>query len=152
MAQEDASEQDCPTCVSHVSLGTNDFERSVAFYDKVMPTMGCKKLMAFDSAVAYGKRFPEFWIQRPIDGKPATAGNGTHVAFLTPSMAIVHAFYDEALRNGAKDEGKPGPRPEYTPNYYGAFMRDPDGHKIEIMSFDPSKMAAPHACPKSESA
>ncbi|MCW5700643.1 MAG: VOC family protein [Rhodospirillales bacterium] len=124
--------------LSHVSIGTNDFDRAAAFYDRVLPTIGAKRIMAFPGAVAYGKQFPEFWVQTPIDGKPATLGNGTHVGFLAASKDAVNAFHAAALAAGAKDDGAPGPRQDYTEAYYGCFVRDPDGHKIEAMYWDMS--------------
>lgn len=117
--------------VSHVSVGTNDFARATAFYDKVMAALGCKRLMEFPGAVAYGKDFPEFWVQKPLDGSPASVGNGTHVGFFAASEEAVQAFYAAAMAAGGKDEGAPGPRPHYGPAYYGCFVRDLDGHKIE---------------------
>lgn len=129
---------DIPSILSHVSIGTNDFDRAAAFYDRVLPTIGAKRIMAFPGAVAYGKQFPEFWVQTPIDGKPATLGNGTHVGFLAASKDAVNAFHAAALAAGAKDDGAPGPRQDYTEAYYGCFVRDPDGHKIEAMFWDAS--------------
>lgn len=89
-----------PSCISHVSIGTNHFDRAVAFYDAVMTTLGCRRVMEHPGAVAYGKRFPEFWVQTPIDGHEARAGNGTHVGFLAHSRAAVDAFHAAALRAG----------------------------------------------------
>ncbi|TVP71689.1 MAG: VOC family protein [Leptolyngbya sp. LCM1.Bin17] len=122
--------------ISHLSLGTNDFERAIAFYDRLLPTLGCQCIMREPGAVAYGKQLPEFWIQTPINGQPATVGNGTHVGFIAPTKEAVHAFYETALAAGAKDEGAPGPRPDYGEPYYGCFVRDPDGHKIEAAYWD----------------
>ena len=106
-------ENENPSIMSHVSIGTNDFERSVAFYDAVLPALGCKKLydLAEFSAVAYGKVFPEFWVQKPIDGQPASVGNGTHFCFIAASNAEVDAFHEAAVAAGANDDGPPGPRP-----------------------------------------
>jgi len=131
---------DNPSVLSHVSIGTNDFARSVAFYDAVLPALGCKKLLDYPDfgAAAYGKKFPEFWVQKPIDGRPATVGNGTHICFIAGSKDAVHAFHDAAMGAGASDDGPPGPRPQYSPGYYGAFVRDPDGHKIEAAFIDAS--------------
>jgi len=131
-------ENENPSILSHVSIGTNDMPRAVAFYDAVLPVLGCKKIMEFSFGVAYGKRFPEFWVQSPIDGEPASVGNGTHVCFLAESKEAVHAFYEAAVAAGATDDGPPGPRPQYSPGYYGAFARDPDGHKVEAAYFDAS--------------
>ena len=119
--------------LSHVSLGTNDYARAKVFYDGVLATLRIKCLMAFDGAAGYGHKFPEFWIQSPFDGGKAAAGNGTHVCFLAASMDEVKAFHAKALELGGKDDGAPGLRPEYTDNYYAAFVRDLDGNKIEAM-------------------
>ena len=125
-----------PSIMSHVSIGTNDFERSLRFYDEVLPTLGCRRVMEHPGAIAYGKLYPEFWVQTPIDGKAATVGNGTHVGFVAANRAQVEAFYRAAIRAGARDDGPPGPRPHYGAPYYGCFVRDPDGHKIEAAFWD----------------
>ncbi|EKQ69847.1 lactoylglutathione lyase-like lyase [Leptolyngbyaceae cyanobacterium JSC-12] len=125
-----------PSILSHVSIGTNNFERAIAFYDHVLPTLGCKRIMEHPGAIAYGKEYPEFWVQTPIDGQPATVGNGTHIGFIATTKEAVHAFYDAALAAGGIDEGAPGPRPDYGEPYYGGFVRDPDGHKIEASYWD----------------
>jgi len=98
-------------------------------------------------AIAYGKQLPEFWINTPIDGQPATVGNGTHVGFIAPSKEAVHAFYEAALAAGAQDEGPPGPRPDYGEPYYGCFVRDPDGHKIEATYWDMDLIQAQYLNP-----
>ncbi|MGB5268540.1 MAG: VOC family protein [Polyangiales bacterium] len=136
-------ENENPSILSHVSIGTNDMPRAVAFYDAVLPVLGCKKLMEYPFGVAYGKQFPEFWVQLPIDGKPASVGNGSHICFIAESQETVQAFHQAAMAAGATDDGPPGPRPQYSPGYYGAFARDPDGHKVEAVYFDAS--AGEHA-------
>jgi len=130
---------DMPSIISHISIGTNDFDRAIAFYDKVMPTIGCKRIFEHPGAVAYGKMFPEFWVQRPIDGQAASVGNGTHFGFIAATKEQVHAFYDAAIAAGATGDGEPGERPQYGAPYYGCFVRDPDGHKIEAAFWDVSK-------------
>jgi catechol 2,3-dioxygenase-like lactoylglutathione lyase family enzyme len=130
-----------PSIMSHTSIGTNDFERAAAFYDAVMPTIGAKRIYEPElpegaCAIAYGKQFPEFWINTPHDNKPAETGNEIHFAFLALSKEAVHTFWDAALKAGATPEGEPGPRPHYGAPYYGCFMRDLDGHKIEAMFWD----------------
>lgn len=125
-----------PSLISHLSIGTNDFARAAAFYDAVMPTLGARRIEEFPGAVAYGKQYPEFWVQTPHDGAPAGTGNGTHFAFVADSPQAVDAFHAAALAAGGIDEGAPGPRPDYGPAYYGAYMRDPDGHKIEAAFWD----------------
>jgi catechol 2,3-dioxygenase-like lactoylglutathione lyase family enzyme len=124
------------SCISHVSLGTNDPAAAIAFYDRVLPLLGCQRIMQGESYAAYGKQFPEFWVNAPYDGKRATIGNGVHVGFLSPSVAAVHTFYDAALEAGARDDGAPGPRPDYGEPYYGCFVRDLDGNKIEAAYWD----------------
>ncbi|MDJ0806184.1 MAG: VOC family protein [Gammaproteobacteria bacterium] len=128
-----------PSIISHLSVGTNDFDRAVAFYDKVLATLGCRQIMLHPGAVAYGREYPEFWVQTPIDGQPATVGNGSHIGFIANSREAVHAFYDAALSEGGVDDGPPGPRPAYTDAYYGCFVRDLDGNKIEATYWDESK-------------
>lgn len=125
-----------PNIISHVSVGTNDFDKATAFYDKVLPTLGCKRMHEHPGAVAYGKMFPEFWVQTPFDGDTASVGNGTHVAFIASNKEAVAAFHEAALAAGASDDGAPGPRPDYGEPYYGCFVRDPDGNKIEATYWD----------------
>lgn len=129
------SEQN-PSILSHVSIGTNQFDQAVAFYDKVLATLGCKRILEHPGAVAWGREYPEFWVQTPIDGQPANVGNGTHFGFVAPDKQAVHAFYDAALAAGASPDGPPGPRPHYGEPYYGCFVRDLDGHKIEAAFWD----------------
>ena len=129
-------EEPNPSIRSHVSIGVSDLERAVAFYDAVLPVLGCKKLFEFPGAVAYGKQFPEFWVQTPINGQPPSVGNGTHFGFIALSKEAVHAFHDAAIAAGAIDDGPPGGRPLYGEAYYGAFVRDLDGHKIEAAFWD----------------
>jgi len=128
-----------PSIISHVSVGTNQFERAVKFYDSVLTTLGCKRLMEHPGAVAYGKMFPEFWVQTPYDGGTAVIANGVHFGFVAADKAEVDAFHAAALKEGGKDEGAPGPRPLYGEPYYGCFVRDLDGHKIEAAFWDESK-------------
>ncbi|MEM6453074.1 MAG: VOC family protein [Cyanobacteria bacterium P01_D01_bin.105] len=127
---------DNPSIISHVSVGTNDFERAIAFYDQVLPTLGCRRLMEHPGAIAYGKQYPEFWVNIPFDNKTATVGNGTHMAFIALTKEAVHAFYEAALAAGGTDEGEPGGRKDYGEPYYGCFVRDLDGNKIEAAFWD----------------
>jgi catechol 2,3-dioxygenase-like lactoylglutathione lyase family enzyme len=125
-----------PSCINHISLGTNDFDKAAAFYDVVLATIGVKRIVSHPGAVAYGKEFPEFWLGVPHDGEVATVGNGTHVGFMAASKEDVDAFHAAALEAGAVDDGAPGPREEYGEAYYGGFVRDLDGHKIEASYVD----------------
>ncbi|PUA30369.1 MAG: glyoxalase [Cellvibrio sp. 79] len=125
-----------PSVISHVSIGTNDFDSLRAFYVAVLPSVGAKILMEHPGAVAFGRQFPEFWIGVPHDGKPASIGNGFHIGFIADNKEQVHAFYDAAIAAGATCDGPPGPRPLYGEPYYGCFVRDPEGHKIEAAFWD----------------
>lgn len=127
-----------PSILSHVSIGTNQFDAARAFYIKVFATLDIQMLMDFPGATAFGRYYPEFWVQTPIDGKPATIGNGSHFSFVAENQAQVQAFYDAAIAAGAICDGPPGVRPEYSDAYYGCFLRDLDGHKIEATFWDES--------------
>jgi catechol 2,3-dioxygenase-like lactoylglutathione lyase family enzyme len=125
---------------SHVTVGTNDIARALAFYDAVLATLGTARFSTGESHVGYGRSEGEqFWVLTPFDGKPAGVGNGTHVAFLAPDRAAVDAFHQAALENGVRDEGAPGLRPHYHPHYYGAYARDPDGNKIQAVCHRPEE-------------
>ncbi|WP_076592340.1 VOC family protein [Herminiimonas arsenitoxidans] len=135
MDSEQASNEN-PSIISHVSIGTNQFDKARAFYDAVLPALNIKVIMEHPGAVAYGRLYPEFWVQTPHDGKPASLGNGFHMGFGAANKEQVHAFYDAALAAGASCDGPPGPRPLYGDPYYGCFVRDLDGHKIEAAYWD----------------
>ena len=118
----------------HVSVGVTDMERAARFYDAVMKALGYKRVMDIPPyGIAYGETMPEFWIGGPADRQAPSSGNGVHIALQAKSRQDVHAFHEAALAAGGSDDGAPGPRPQYTPEYYGAFVRDPDGNKIEAM-------------------
>ncbi len=127
---------DNPSIMSHVSVGVADVARATAFYDTVLATVGAKRIVEHPGGVAYGKQFPEFWVGPPHNGETPTVGNGVHFGFLANSREEVDAFHAAALEAGAKDDGPPGPRADYGPEYYGCFVRDLDGHKIEATFMD----------------
>jgi catechol 2,3-dioxygenase-like lactoylglutathione lyase family enzyme len=133
--------KDSNEILSHVTLGTNDLARAKAFYDKVLATLGLGRLEdEDDEASGYGvadTQVPWVYAHRPFDGGPASRANGTHVAFLAPSREAVDAFHAAALALGGSDEGAPGPRPQYSENYYGAYVRDPDGNKLQAVCYRP---------------
>ena len=122
---------DVPSILHHVSIGTTNLEAARRFYDAAMAPLGSRRIMEVPFAVAYGKHFPEFWVGMPLDGAPASAGNGVHICFVAPSREAVDEFHSAGLGAGGADDGAPGPRPIYGPGYYGCFLRDPDGHKVE---------------------
>ena len=116
----------------HVSVGVRDVERAAKFYDAVLSALGYKRVMEFmPYAVAYGEMDPSFWVQLPHNQQAATVGNGVHIGFIARTKDAVHRFHASALAQGGKDDGAPGPRPDYGPDYYGAFVIDPDGNKLE---------------------
>ncbi len=119
----------------HVSLGINDIDRARAFYDPVMRELGLARTFDVAEAVGYGAGVTVFSLNLPSDGKRAAAGNGVHIAFEVEQRAAVDAFHRAALAHGGSDAGAPGLRPEYDANYYAAFVRDPDGNKIEALTF-----------------
>ncbi|MGI9351873.1 MAG: VOC family protein [Rhizobiaceae bacterium] len=119
--------------LSGVCVGTNDLDRAGNFYDKVLATIGMKRLVAVAKEIGYG---PDegpvtFWVLTPYNGQPATFGNGTQVMFSTITQDAVDAFHAAALNMGGQDEGAPGPR-DYAPGYFGAYVRDPDGNKLHV--------------------
>jgi catechol 2,3-dioxygenase-like lactoylglutathione lyase family enzyme len=121
--------------LSHVSLGTNDVVRAAAFYDPVLAVLGMRQICRTDDSVDYGTGMIELSLETPTDGNPASVGNGVHVCFAAGTRAQVDEFHCRALDNGGTDAGAPGLRPEYDAHYYAAFVRDPDGNKIEAVCF-----------------
>lgn len=125
---------------SHVTVGTNDIARAKEFYDAVLATLGCTRTYDHKEYVGYGQG-PDgesaFWVLPPFDGAAATVGNGTHIALNAATRAAVDAFHAAALAHGGSDEGKPGLRPHYHADYYGAYVRDPDGNKLQAVCHMP---------------
>ncbi|WP_436638472.1 VOC family protein [Microbaculum sp. FT89] len=126
------------SALSHITLGTNDSERAGRFYDAVLGVLGFDRLAKPAGAPpAYERdgRMPTIYIYTPEDGRPATWGNGTHVAFVAETREQVHRFHELALQHGGMDEGQPGPRPHYGDTYYAAYVRDPDGNKLQAVCY-----------------
>jgi catechol 2,3-dioxygenase-like lactoylglutathione lyase family enzyme len=120
--------------IGYVTLGTNDLERAVAFYDQLLPLLGAKRFMEHpDHFVAWAAApdQPGLSVTKPWDGKTATHGNGTMVALVTDSKERVHEVYEKALELGGQDEGPPGPRSD---NFYAAYFRDLDGNKLNVFT------------------
>ncbi len=119
---------------SHVTLGTNDWQRARPFWLAVMEALAHPVMFEREGGIAFGTPTgPKTFIGAPFDRQPARAGNGIHIAFIAPDHATVDAFHAAALAHGGTDEGAPGPRPHYHPNYYGAYVRDPDGNKLQAV-------------------
>ncbi|MEL6372929.1 MAG: VOC family protein [Pseudomonadota bacterium] len=126
------------TVISHITLGTNDKQRAARFYDAVLGSIGFSRLpKPADKPPAYEKdgSIPTIYLYPPANGMPATWGNGTHVAFVANTRDQVHRFHDEAIQHGGICEGEPGPRPYYGSNYYAAYVRDPDGNKLQAVCY-----------------
>lgn len=121
--------------IHHVSVGTNDVHRARAFYDPLMALIGFRVLKSSDRSVHYGASGIVFSLETPADGGPASAGNGVHIAFQAPDRETVRRFHQTAVASGGRDEGGPGIREQYNANYYGAFVRDLDGNKIEAVTY-----------------
>ncbi|MBO6783727.1 MAG: VOC family protein [Alphaproteobacteria bacterium] len=120
----------------HVSIGVNDIERAMPFYRAALGALGLEVVMDKGFAVAFGNGSGRqwLWVSEPIDKDGVVApNNGAHFALIADDRATVRAFYGAAMANGGTDAGAPGLRPEYIPTYYGAFVLDPDGNKIEAV-------------------
>ncbi|HEY5048612.1 MAG TPA: VOC family protein [Rhizomicrobium sp.] len=133
----------------HVSVGVTDVERAARFYDEVLGALGYKRSAQYlPYAIAYGEGVSEFWIQMPHDQRAPNPGNGNHVSFAARSRDAVDKFHRAAIEHGGADEGEPGPRPDYSADYYGAFVRDLDGNKIEAaLRSEPKKTRSKKALP-----
>lgn len=133
----------------HVSVGVRDVERAAKFYDPVLAALGYKRVMEFmPFAIGYGTDHPEFWVQLPHDQNPSSVGNGVHVGFSARSKEAVNKFHAAALAHGGSNNGEPGPRPDYGPAYYGAFIYDLDGNKLEATLHAPAPAAKAKASAK----
>ncbi len=120
--------------ISHITLGIDNLEKSEPFYDAIMGALGHPVFMERPGGKAYGTATStKLFIGSTFNGEPATAGNGTHVAFLADSRSAVDQFHGAAMANSGTDEGAPGLRPHYHPNYYGAYVRDPEGNKLQAV-------------------
>ena len=118
----------------HVSVGVRDVAHAATFYDPVLAALGYKRVADYSpGAIGYGEHDgqPQFWIGLPHDQGLPSGGNGTHVGFAAKSKGAVNKFHEAALKAGGSNNGEPGPRPDYGPAYYGAFIYDLDGNKIE---------------------
>jgi len=127
----------------YATLGTNDIDRAIRFYDAVFATLGGTRLEAADGWAGWGKGYDDgfsLWLCPPFDGQPASAGNGTMLTFAARSGAQVRAFHQAALAHGGSDEGAPGTRDSYGPDFYVAYVRDPDGNKLACVfhHYDPA--------------
>jgi catechol 2,3-dioxygenase-like lactoylglutathione lyase family enzyme len=121
--------------IDHISICVRDLERAARFYQAVLETIGYKKLRVQPHTVGFGKTYPEFWINLRATMTLSDGDNGSHVAVRAPTTRAVDAFHAAALAAGGQSDGVPGRRPEYSPGYYAAFIRDPDGNRLEAVTF-----------------
>lgn len=113
--------------LDHLGLRTTQFDALLSFYKATLAPLGYKVMMEYPGAAGLGRDFPDFWI-----GADSKGISNIHLAFRVDDRAVVDAFYAAALANGGQDNGPPGLR-DYTPNYYAAFVHDPDGNNLEIV-------------------
>lgn len=127
--------------IDHLSITTTDLDRAQSFYDAVLGALGYPRVNRRERAIGYGER-------RPTDGAPAyisvylstnVVPDNRHWCFRAPSRAAVRAFHRLALAHGGTDDGSPGIREHYSPTYYAAFVRDPDGNRIEAVTRRPEE-------------
>jgi catechol 2,3-dioxygenase-like lactoylglutathione lyase family enzyme len=121
--------------IDHVSIGVRDLAASGRFYEAVLTTLGYTKLIVRPGTVGFGKKYPEFWLNERRTMMPLDPDNGTHISLRALNAEQVDAFHAAALGAGGRSDGAPGLRPEYAEGYYAAFVRDPEGNKIEAVTF-----------------
>ena len=128
----------------YTTLGTDDLPRAIVFYDAVFKALGHPRLPDWsDGWAGWGKDYDDgygFWLCPPFDGMASTSGNGTMFAFRADSASQVRAFHAAGLSNGGTDEGPPGVREYYEPEFFVAYLRDPDGNKLAAVfhRYDPA--------------
>ena len=121
--------------IDHISVGASDLERSAAFYQATLATLGLTRLVTRPRTIGFGKAYPEFWINLREGMPPVAAGIGVHVCLRAKTTGEVDAFHTAALSAGGASESAPGVRPHDRVRYYAAFVVDPDGNRIEAVTF-----------------
>ena len=121
--------------IDHVSLSVRDLAAAVAFYERVLAPLGYAKLVVRPASVGFGKKYPELWLNLRSQMPPAASNPGAHVALRARGEDAVRAFHAAALAGGGTSDGEPGPRQAAVTTYFGAFILDPDGNKIEAVAF-----------------
>jgi catechol 2,3-dioxygenase-like lactoylglutathione lyase family enzyme len=121
--------------IDHVSIAVRDLDRAARFYQAVLGAVGYEKLVVRPRTVGFGKRYPEFWLNLRASMAPVEDESGAHAALRVRTTELVDTFHAAALAAGGASDGAPGLRPQHGEGYYAAFIRDPDGNRIEAVSF-----------------
>jgi catechol 2,3-dioxygenase-like lactoylglutathione lyase family enzyme len=121
--------------IDHVSVGVSDLERAAGFYETALAPLGLSRLVTRPAAVGFGKSYPELWINLRASMAPVSRDSGVHICLRAKSAGEVDAFHAAALDAGASSDGAPGLRPHDRVRYYAAFIIDPDGNRIEAVTF-----------------
>lgn len=122
--------------IDHVSIAVRDLAAATRFYEAVLGAIGMMVIDSREATVGFGKQYSEFWINRRAGMTPVEAGSGAHVCFRARSSEMVDAFHAAALKAGGASDGAPGLRKhDGEGGYYAAFIRDPDGNRIEAVTF-----------------
>ena len=122
--------------IDHISIAVRDLKSAEAFYAALLAPLGMTKLREWpDAAIGFGKKYPDFWINKRAAMDRIASDSGVHICLRAPDAAAVDAFHAAALDAGGESDGAPGPRPEYHGGYYAAFIRDPDGNRVEAVTF-----------------
>ncbi len=132
--------------IAYVTVGADDIARAKAFYSAFLPALGYglkegSEGLSYRLPVQPGQSvlWPDFYVKKPFDGRPALAGNGAMVAFEAGSQSQVRDLHAAALAAGGEDEGQPGFRAAYGPKFYVGYLRDPQGNKIALFSSNPEE-------------
>ena len=121
--------------LDHVSVGVSNLEHAARFYELTLAPLGLSRVVTRPATIGFGKNYPEFWINLRADMAPVEPGSGVHICLRTKSVEEVDAFHAAALNAGGSSDGAPGLRPHDRVRYYAAFVRDPDGNRIEAVTF-----------------
>src|ERR1700722_10566824 len=121
--------------IDHVSVGVADLEHAAHFYELALAPLGLSRLVTRPATVGFGKKYPEFWINLRAGMAPVAPESGTHICLRARCSADVDAFHAAALNAGRRSDGAPGLRPHDRVRYYAAFVIDPDGNRIEAVTF-----------------
>ena len=124
--------------IDHISVGVSDLERSARFYEATLLPLGLSRLVTRPMTIGFGKTYPEFWINLRANMNPVEPESGTHICLRAKTTADVDAFHAAALSAGGLSDGAPGLRPHDRVKYYAAFVIDPDGNRIEAVTFPSS--------------